>query len=369
MPNPICLYCSSPGLSREHILPAAFGEFEGAPILRNRICGACNQRLGILDEQMTRSGPDAFIRNYFSISGRSSHDRVNNFYRGSAGGQRLEMKIFDPSLGIEVLIERTNGAYRQMRQIIVTETATGTSRHIPIPDDMTAEQLRAAVDSLSLTPPVDIILISSPEEEPWVHELLRMVSPATTFGDSIPGTISYGPGAVVSFGLTQRYFRAVAKIGFHYFLSQFQEYTGHEPEFSGIRRYISVGDCDVTRANEFVGERQVPLLAQALGGARPDGWVGHILCADINNGEYRAHVQTFICDEFKPRIYTVRLGRRIDTHKDGAAGHRFVYFTDGHHGGFAGVTNELTSMRMSVPSPPLEPVVKNPLQTPAHNEP
>ncbi len=61
----------------------------------------------------------------------------------------------------------------------------------------------------------------------------------------------YGPGAAVSFSLTERYFRAVAKIGFHYFLSQFPQYTGQEMKFADIRRYILKGDQNVHRVNSL----------------------------------------------------------------------------------------------------------------------
>ena len=93
----ICIYCPQTADSLEHPLPAAFGEFENAPHLVDRICRKCNnERLGVLDEQLTRCGPEAFIRRFYGVQGRGSHDPVNSFYRGSAKGQRLEMKVFDP---------------------------------------------------------------------------------------------------------------------------------------------------------------------------------------------------------------------------------------------------------------------------------
>ena len=82
-----CLYCSSPANSLEHVLPAAFGEFVGAPNLDNRVCEDCNnKRLGVLDEQLARCGPEGFFRRWYGIEGRAHHDKVNPFYRGSAGG-------------------------------------------------------------------------------------------------------------------------------------------------------------------------------------------------------------------------------------------------------------------------------------------
>ena len=50
-----------------------------------------------------------------------------------------------------------------------------------------------------------------------------------------------------------RYFRAIfARLGFHYFLTQFSEYTGDEPQFTRIREFIC-SDSQVTLANQFIG--------------------------------------------------------------------------------------------------------------------
>ncbi len=99
-----CLYCSAPGDSLEHALPAALGEFRDAPNLANRVCTPCNNtRLGVLDEQLTRCGPEAFLRKFYDIRGRTAtHDKVNIFERRSAGGQRVDMRSVDKALGVEV---------------------------------------------------------------------------------------------------------------------------------------------------------------------------------------------------------------------------------------------------------------------------
>ncbi|SPE35942.1 hypothetical protein SBA3_2320011 [Candidatus Sulfopaludibacter sp. SbA3] len=269
------------------------------------------------------------------------------------------MKAFDPNLGFEILFERTDGDYRQLRQLVFIEQTSRKTGHIPIGEKMTPEELRAAYKRLELTPPLDMYVICGQEEMQWVQELVSATSPGTGFGPGSQGTKIYGSGTPVSFSLAERYFRAVAKIGFHYFLSQFPQYSGHEQKFADIRRYITTGDKDVNRANEFVGERKVPLVGEALGGARPHGWVGHILCADVTNGEYRAHVQTFICEDFQPRIYTILLGRSPHDLANSSAGHAFVYFRGGYHGKFAGEAHPLTPARFEFPPQPLTPVVRS----------
>jgi len=117
-----CIYCSNPADSIEHPLIAALGEFDGAPLLENRICTRCNNnQLGRLDEQYSRCGPEAFLRRHYGIQGRSKHSQVNPFYRGSAGGHRLEMLAYDETLGTHVLMEGENGQYKQLRQFIITD--------------------------------------------------------------------------------------------------------------------------------------------------------------------------------------------------------------------------------------------------------
>lgn len=216
-----CIYCSAPARSLEHPLPAAFGEFRDAPLLEGRICTSCNnQRLGVLDEQLTRSGPEALLRKFYGISGRTAHGAVNVFQRGSAGGHRVDLRSMDTALGIEVALEIENGQARQMRQIIFVEEA-GKTHHLPIREGSTPGQLRAAFDALDAVPPFrDMRIFFSPEEKDWVEDLIKRVWPSVTLGESALGSTSY-QGAVGSVVLTNRYFRDVAKIGFHYFLTQF----------------------------------------------------------------------------------------------------------------------------------------------------
>jgi hypothetical protein len=95
-----CLYCSNEGDSLEHVLPAAFGEFHDAPHLEGRICKPCNNVvLGLLDQQIARSGPEALLRRFYGIHGRAGHDKVNVFERGSAGAHRIDLRSVDSGFG------------------------------------------------------------------------------------------------------------------------------------------------------------------------------------------------------------------------------------------------------------------------------
>ena len=256
----VCIYCELEADSLEHVVPASFGEFENAPNLLNRLCQKCNNSLGLLDEQYSRCGPEAFFRTLYGIQGRSrQEDKVNIFERGSAGGQRFDLKAYDANLGIEVSLECEKGTYRQMRQLVFVEQS-GKIHHLPIREGSTPEQLRSAYEKRAVAKPFDVHIFYGPEEKEWVERLLKETWPGATFGGGTVGSTMY-QGATGTIGLTNRYFRAIAKIGFHYFLTQFPQYAGREPMFD--------------RANEFIGERQDPLIAQMMvPGTRPDGWRG-----------------------------------------------------------------------------------------------
>jgi hypothetical protein len=233
-----CLYCDQVPRSEEHPLPAALGEFKEGPTLLNRICKQCNERrIGLLDEQFVRCGPSAILRKRFDIQGRQHHEIVNPFYRGSAGGQRVKFFAWDESFQCEVLIELTGGDQgRQLTQLIL-RGKSGPHHHIPVTASMTPKRLREQIAALRLEAPLEVRLIHDPPTEQWAVDLFRELWPNEQLPQTTMGASGF-KGGVVQFQTTNRYFRAIAKIGFHYFLTQFPEYTGHEPAFGDLRDFI-----------------------------------------------------------------------------------------------------------------------------------
>ncbi len=353
----LCIYCSALADSLEHPLPAAFGEFRDSPNLEGQICKKCNNRLGLLDEQFTRCGPEGLLRRFYGVQGRTTHEAVNIFERGSAGGHRLDLRAKDNALGIEVLLEVENGTARQMRQIVFVERS-GKTHHLPIRTDSSPEQLRAEYTELGVVQPCENVRIFyGTEEKEWVERLIKEAWPSVTFGENNLGSTTY-QGAVGTVVLTDRYFRAVAKIGFHYLLTQFPRYSGHEPMFSGIRQFIVQDGGGVDRANEFIGKRQHALLNEMLTpGVRPDKWRAHVLCAEIKPGECLAYVQTFVTEDWPAPIYAVRLAQDAAVIDHGAAGHAYMYYGDGQEGNFSGDAPRLETTRADWPAPPFAPVI------------
>jgi len=355
-----CLYCPNLANSLEHVLPAAFGEFTDAPNLEGRVCGECNEkRLGNLDQQLARSGPEGFFRKWYGIKGRTRHSNVNPFYRGSAGAGRQEFSAWDPIWGVEVNLEVENGHARQLRELIFVERASGKTHHLPIREDATREGLLQAFKGLEVVEPFDARVSIAREEEIWVKPLLKQAWPALRFEEPIRGSTVF-EGAAGKFEANARYFRAFAKIGFHYFLTQFSSYIGNEPIFSRLRQFISDDATTLASVNDFVGEREHPLLGEMLNpNARPDGWRAHLLCAEVKPGECLAHIQMFLTEDWQARIYTIRLANDPTIIGTGAAGHSYCYYHDGPRGRFSGEAKPLSVTRANFVLPPLAPAVKS----------
>src|SRR3989338_8667195 len=116
-----CIYCGSGGpFADEHALSRCLGEFRGFPHLLDRICADCNGDIGKMEEQIGRSGPEAYLRKYLNIEGRATHDKVNPFHRGSAGAKPIDVMARLPESDVNILWEINEGqnTVREVRQIV-----------------------------------------------------------------------------------------------------------------------------------------------------------------------------------------------------------------------------------------------------------
>ena len=345
--QPGCLYCSNPADTTEHVLPAAFGYFKNSPTLPNRLCSNCNNnKLGLLDQQLARCGPEGFLRKYYGIKGRKDHDEVNPFARGSAGGRRIEARAFDRVAGREVSVEIGSGQATQLCAISLIEKASRKVLYdIPLNPKMKPEELRAAYDRCKITTPCDVVLACHPHEREWIEPLIQQVWPDARFSEStLLSNVIERP--VLKFQVTERYHRAFAKIGFHYFLSQFQQFSGREEVFAEIRQFIAEDRDGVeNRASHFIVERKVPLLSPAaLGLSPPDGWRSHVIGAEILPDGFLAHVQMFVTCDWQAPIRTIVLARTTSLNFRAVAGHLFLYDSDGSLEGYVGEAKMLPAM-------------------------
>jgi hypothetical protein len=298
----------------------------------------------LLDEQLCRSGPEALFRKLLEIEGRGTHTKVNPFMRGSAHGGALQMLGTNQTTGQTVLLELLNGSEaRELR--CVQLVADDDSVHvIRITDGMTPEQFRSVFDSFGITHFKSGIAYASTEELAWVESLLGTLKSDNKLPWSAnPGPITYGP-SVVKFEVTSRYFRAIAKIGFHYFLTKMPQFRGDEPCFADIRRFLKTDACPVDECRRFIGYAPCHLERQLRAGAELNCW-GHFLTAQSNYVQLAARVELFAGPGKRPLSYIVRLGQnpsRLDFNE--AYGDFFEYFPKEQRTTFDGRVSPLAAI-------------------------
>ena len=153
----------------------------------------------------------------------------------------------------------------------------------------------------------------------------------------------------VKFQVEKRYYRGIAKIGFHYFLTQFPAYSGYEQIFSRIRSFIYEDTKEpIRRVNKFMSMRQHPLLREMLQpGVRPDGWKAHFLAAEVAEGVCLAHVHMFLTEDSPGQIYTITLGCDPLNQDQNGHAHKYRYYPDGKSGQFLGEATVLTAIRLA----------------------
>jgi hypothetical protein len=196
---------------------------------------------------------------------------------------------------------------------------------------MTPKALREQIAALRLDAPLELRLIYDPPTEQWAVDLFRELWPNEQLPQTTSGATGFN-GGVVQFQTTNRYFRAIAKIGFHYFLTQFPEYTGHEAVFDDVRDFIIDDGKELVanRINRFIGIHQFPISPPS------SGFVGHLLCAEIDSGECRAHFEPFVTPSGRMQAFQIRLGR--DSMRQGSAirSHLHLYYGRGKVGRYSG---------------------------------
>jgi hypothetical protein len=152
--------------------------------------------------------------------------------------------------------------------------------------------------------PVDAIALAT--ETAWVNSLFRLCGGTppeewATF-DVPPGQVQLVAAVV----MREPYFRAVAKIGFHFALKMFPELTGHEREFDRIKDYIWSGS-EGGNSGRPVRPMSRQFVEDFDRGRRPRCWM-HILAVERSYDRAISFVQLFAGRGGLPFPYLVDLG-------------------------------------------------------------
>jgi hypothetical protein len=185
---------------------------------------------------------------------------------------------------------------KALRQVVV-RTPTEV-KSIPLPKGWSAEQFAAAVKARGLegTTPLEVYLDDDEKPDAATGYLRSMLQPVfgkfgavNVFGG---GRVADGPVRQIpgSADISTRYFRGVAKVGFHYFLWASNIFRGDEPCFEPMRQFIRYGEG---HPDSFVEFNQPPVLPELAEGKRLAA-VTHMFLARLEASAVWASLHFFL---------------------------------------------------------------------------
>jgi hypothetical protein len=327
-------------MSREHIIPACLGFFRNSEPLNDKICGNCNNKFSLLDEQFCRCGPEAFLRAFLSLKGRKYHTKYSPFYRGSAGGKRIEIKSKHPTRNHQIYGEIDSGEFVPARQIIV-QSKDGEYHPILVDENMKSpKELKRNLDKKGIKDPKFIECWSYDEnDQKLLNRLCVIFNEKINWSDTLPYENTEKQLMVATVTVTNRYFRAIAKIAFHYLLKNFSSFSGFEKEFDNIKNFIINGGDE----KPWVRQKKGFVVNDLKPGLTTNRY-GHLFVVEKMSDHIIGKLQFFVGPQGLKSYYEIYLGKNPEKiiFPEGI-GHQFVYFDKPDDGGFWGRMDQLIS--------------------------
>jgi hypothetical protein len=273
------------------------------------------------------------------IKGRKRHKKVNPFYRGSAGAKPIMVETAHPTLDCKIFCEMQGGrtAY-PAKQIIVCDS-NGEYHSILITEKIkNADDLMNELRERGLSNCTGVECWASANEQASMEILCRAVNAGISWSETTPYEANGKKEFVATFTVNTGYFRAIAKIAFHYFLKHFKQFTGFEGEFEGIKEFIMKGG----NVDQWVRQVRGSFVWGLGHGVTTDKWC-HLIAVDKNKDDIRAKLHFFVGPEARPsQYYEVLIGKnpqRIIYPE--SIGHQFVYFDHLDKEGYCGRVDPL----------------------------
>src|SRR5579883_1771439 len=273
----LCIYCNERQAdAREHYLPQCLGRFQNFEPLLDRLCSDCNHGIGgELEREFCRRSPEAAIRSVSWIKGQTRGSKKNRkpariYQPEKIAGKHLYLLAPDPDTGHHILWEtgESPGTIREISQVVILDASDEPTQYIPIPVEITTKEgLVELFRSQRITGriPKMLVIASRPDKE-RVKRLFSEIGVDVAMHQRKGGKIP-GP-QILSGQISPAYFRALAKIGFHYALRYIPTITGNEGTFRALREFIRYGQG---QSEQFLTP------CESVSG--DDGPPGHVLTA------------------------------------------------------------------------------------------
>ena len=339
-----CIYCHSDKelWARSHTLPEGLGTFENQVTLHKKVCQRCEHETGRCEEQLLRCGPEAFLRIALGIQ-----TSTKPFRRRFSGQGPLKFKARYPNTDYYVLVEPIPNTHNTepLPQIVIVPASGECEQILVTETDITAQEIEERIRATGIKGEVTLWPIASTEEEQiGLFELLKQSQGFRGIegdGDILPSIEKVDVIGTIT--VDRRYFRAIAKIAFHYFVAYNEEFGGSESCFEPIRRFVRYDEGDT---DAFVHQKRGNLVQELNMGYRPKHY-GHFLIGFTGRESIRTSVQLFIGKDIDPPYYDVLLGenpRRI-WRQNRRFGHFYAYHEPEKRTQFAGTMIRLHEER------------------------
>jgi hypothetical protein len=349
-----CIYTSPAGLcdgtaplsKNEHYLPRALGSFKDNEPLVDRICDSCQKVFRDVEDVFAHNSSEAFFREMVGRVGRKKHKKKNIFYEPTHGIPPLAVLAKHPGHDFEILWELTpnpaNPGQRScqpMSQLVFLSKDSDKVLRLPFRKSRwTPERIRKIAKAQGVTGEQIIAIANSEEEFAEMKALTDALAPTGKELDVEPLTAGAELIGEMKAPISNAYLRAIAKVAFHYFLKYFPAFSGLEPEFDEVKRFIYQGHA----TREIVKPVDEPFLRDLQQkGARLNKSC-HLLSAESTANGIEVRMQFFAGPEVNPIVWSVVFTQNPEEHTQ-HAGHVFVYF-DESKDGYDGVRGDLIAL-------------------------
>ena len=350
-----CVYTLPEGLcdgkaplnKSEHYLSRALGNFKGDERLADKICDTCQGRFSKLEDVFAHNSAEAFFREMVGRVGRKNHNDKNIFYEPTMGIPPLAVLSKAPGQDFETLWELVaEGKCQPMSQLVFIEKG-GRSWPLAFRRGVfTAQRIRELLKERGLEPNQIAAISNGENEAEEMKALTDELLPEGKEGQLEAVQDGVQMEAEMKAPISALYQRAIAKIGFHFFLKHFTQFSGLEREFDDVKRFIHAGTAD----RKIVEPLRQPFAIELQQGGRMKRW-GHLLSAECSESGIEARMQFFAGPRVQPIVWRVVIGKNPSklVYKQ-AIGHAYLYFDD-VGGDFHGEKAELAPIQnLLVPS-------------------
>jgi len=292
-------------------MPRLMGTFKNQPTLQRRVCAECDRAIGECEAVLAKSTIEAVLLKHIGVVGRHKERSSSPFRRAHSGSGPIRMAAEVPGYEYEVRTEPIGDSQNVdvLPQMVLVDRE-GNREEIAIadPNCISLSEWRLFISKLCEGKVKDLDMIGLSEQQ---SSLVRHVLQKLGCTFDLPGDTTIKPyrgttlvkGSVV---YDERYFRALAKIGLHYFLLHSRVFDGTKQEFDAIRQFIRYGHDDEASC---VVKGKGTLAIDLSGDDRPP-YYGHVLRTNISSHGISVLVQLFIGHDYKPDWYQVRLSRK-----------------------------------------------------------